>query len=127
MARSNIALTRITCKCSVHTPMFDFNDKKYMRVTIPDEVAFKVRSAQSRIMLRGQNVDDPLEGNVLTVKIPFRYRRVMCSYEGAPIQSLKKADEVEIVSDFTGGWNVGNHSGYTWKLNSIKLLDPFIV
>ena len=127
MPRSNIALTRITCKCSVHTPMFDFNDKKYMRLTIPDEIAFKVRSAQSRVMLHGPNVDNPLEGNVLTVKIPFRYRRVMCSYEGAPVQSLKKADEVEIISDFTGGWNVGNHSGYTWKLSSIKLLDPFIV
>ena len=127
MPRQSIALTRIKCKCSVHTPMFDFNDKKYMRLTIPDEVAFKVRSAQSRVMLHGPNVDNPLEGNVLTVKIPFRYRRVMCSYEGAPVQSLKKADEVEIVSDFMGGWNVGNHSGYTWKLSSIKLLDPFIV
>ena len=127
MPRSNITLTRIKCKCFVHTPMFDFNDKKYMRLTIPDEMVFKVRSTQSRVMLHGPNIDNPLEGNVLTVKIPFRYLRVMCSYEGAPVQSLKRADEVEIVSDFMGGWNVGNHSGYTWKLSSIKLLDPFIV
>ena len=33
---------------------------------------------------KNPNVDNPLDGNVLTVKVPFRYRRVMCSIRGCP-------------------------------------------
>jgi hypothetical protein len=127
MPLPDISLKRINCVCHVHTPMFEYNNKKYIRLTIPDGTTFNVRSAQSRVFPKNPNVDNPLDGNVLTVKVPFRYRRVMCSYEGAPIQSLKKSDKVEMTTDFTGAWNVGNHSGYTWKLSNIKLLDTIIV
>jgi len=50
--------------------------------------------------------------------VPFRYRRVMCEVKGRPIQSLIKDDEVEIVVDFKGVWNVGNYSGFSWTLSS---------
>ena len=123
----NISLRRIKCECSVHTPMYEHNDKHYLRLTIPDTVALNIRSAQSKVFLKNTNIDNPLEGNILTVKIPFRYRRVMCEYEGAPIQSLKKSDKVNITTDFMGGWNVGNYSGYSWKLGYIKLLDSIII
>ena len=123
----NIALRRIECECSVHTPMYEHNDKQYLRLTIPEKVALIAQSSQSKVALKNTNIDNPLDGNVLTVKVPFRYRRVMCSYEGAPVQSLKRADKVRIVADFMGGWNIGNYSGYSWKLGHIKLIDPFIV
>jgi len=63
-----------------------------------------------------QNIDNPLDGKVLTVKVPFRYRRVMCEVKGRPMQSLIKGDEVEVVMDFKGVWNVGNYSGFSWVL-----------
>jgi len=53
-------------------------------------------------LLANQNTDNPLDGRVLTVKVPFRYRRVMCEVKGRPIQSLLKGDEVEVVVDFKG-------------------------
>jgi len=65
-------------------------------------------------------VDDPLDGRVLKVKVPFRYRRVMCEVKGRPIQSLIKDDEVEIVVDFKGVWNVGAYSGFSWILTYIS-------
>jgi len=65
-----------------------------------------------------QNIDNPLDGTILTVKVPFRYRRVMCNVKGRPIQSLIKDDEVEIVADFKGVWNVGTYSGFSWVLSS---------
>jgi len=59
-----------------------------------------------------------LDGNILTVKVPFRYRRVMCTVQGKPIQSFIKGDEVEIEIEFKGAWNVGNYSGFSWILSS---------
>ena len=75
-------------QAKVHTPMYDHNDKKYIRLVI------------------------------LTVKVPFRYRRVMCEVRGRPMQSLIKDDEVEVTTDFKGVWNVGGYSGYSWVLLS---------
>jgi hypothetical protein len=96
---------------TVHTPMYDHNDKKYLRLVIPEKCAEIVRRMHS-------NKDtpfDPLNGRVLTVKVPFRYRRVMCRVEGQPIQSLVAGDEVHVEIDFKGYWAT---SGYSWVLSS---------
>ena len=69
-------------------------------------------------LLVNQNIDNPLDGSTLTVKVPFRYRRVMCEVKGRPIQSLIRGDEAEVVVDFKGVWNVGNYSGFSWILSS---------
>ena len=106
----------------VHTPMYDHNDKKYIRLVIPENCANIMKRVQSNKsgLLKNSHIDDPLDGFVLTVKVPFRYRRVMCQVEGRPVQSLSKEDEVDVEVDFSGVWNVGNYSGYSWKLVSIK-------
>ena len=108
----------------VHEPMYDFNDKKYIRFIIPDKVAEIIERMHTskRHLLVNKRIDDPLDGRVLTVKVPFRYRRVMCEVKGRPIQSLIKGDEVEVEVAFAGIWNVGNYSGYAWKLMSITSL-----
>jgi hypothetical protein len=109
---------------TVHTPMYDHNEKKYIRLVIPENCAEIVRRNhinKSRF-IKNYHIDNPLEGRILTVKVPFRYRRVMCVVKGCPVQSLIKDDEIEVEVDFTGVWNVGNYSGYTWKLISINSL-----
>lgn len=100
--------------------MYDFNDKKYIRFIIPSKVSEIIERmhGQRLHLLVNQNIDNPLDGKVLTVKVPFRYRRVMCKVQGRPIQSLKKEDETEVELDFKGIWNVGNHSGFSWILSS---------
>lgn len=106
----------------VHTPMYDHNDKKYLRLVIPENCAEIVKRVQSGKMglIQNSHIDDPLDGWVLTVKVPFRYRRVMCKVEGEPVQSIVRGGEVEVDIDFCGVWNVGDYSGYSWKLVSIK-------
>jgi hypothetical protein len=106
----------------VHTPMYDHNDKKYIRLVIPENCANIMKRVQSNKsgFIKNSHIDDPLDGFVLTVKVPFRYRRVMCQVEGRPVQSLSKEDEVDVEVDFSGVWNVGSYSGYSWKLVSIK-------
>jgi hypothetical protein len=98
----------------VYEPMYDFNSKKYIRFIIPTKVSEIIeRMHTSRMqLLLNSNVDNPLDGDVLTVKVPFRYRRVMCEVKGRPVQSLIKGDEVEVTVDFKGVWNVGNYSGF---------------
>ena len=104
----------------VHEPMYEFNSKKYIRFVIPAKVSEIVERMHTQRwrFLSNQNLDIPLDGNVLTVKVPFRYRRVMCEVKGRPVQSLIKGDEVEVEVDFKGYWNVGNHSGFSWILSS---------
>ena len=103
-------------EASVYEPMYEYNDKKYIRLTIPDKVrdyilALHINKAD--VILFPQKLDDPLEGNVLKVKVPFRYRRVMCNVDGdKPVQSLVKGDVVKTELQFNGVWNAHEHSGY---------------
>jgi len=104
----------------VYEPMYDFNDKKYIRLVIPlkgAEIIERMHESRAHLLVN-QNVDNPLDGRILTVKVPFRYRRVMCEVKGRPLQSLIKGDEVEVAVEFKGSWNVGNHSGFSWILSS---------
>ena len=113
--------------CKVHTPMFDCNDKKYIRFVISDDVKQRIQFTQSRYQLKEIYKNNPLEGNVITVKVPFRYRRVMCTFEGVPTQSLKKDDQVDVDITFMGMWTRGDYCGYSWKLSYIKSTSNYIV
>lgn len=108
---------------TVYTPMYDFNSKKYIRVEVDNrtrDYARGLQESKARFILN-ENIDDPLTGNLLTLKVPFRYRRVMCTVEGdTPVQSLAKGDKVKMSVNFNGAWNAGHHSGYAW---TIKLIE----
>lgn len=110
-------------RATVYEPMYDFNSKKYIRFIIPTNVSDSIERihASKSHLLQNQNIDNPLDGSVLTVKVPFRYRRVMCEAKGRPVQSLIKGDEAEVVVDFKGVWNVGNYSGFSWILSSCSV------
>lgn len=109
---------------NVYEPMYDHNDKKYIRLVIPEncsQIIGRMHANKSHL-IKNSHIDNPIDGRVLTVKVPFRYRRVMCDVKGRPVQSLIKGDEVEVSLDFAGVWNVGEYSGYAWKLVSITSL-----
>ena len=111
-------------KALVYEPMYEYNEKKYIRITVPDKFKERVLALhinRSDVILFPDKLDDPLEGNVLKVKVPFRYRRVMCNVEGdKPVQSLVKGDTIETEIQFKGVWNAHEHSGYSWVLKYIK-------
>lgn len=107
---------------SVHEPMYEHNDKKYIRIVVPDSISQIIRRMHTSKshFLKNARVDDPLDGRILTVKVPFRYRRVMCEVKGKPVQSLVRNDDVIVDVEFMGVWNAGDYSGYSWKLKSIQ-------
>jgi hypothetical protein len=88
--------------------MYDHNSKWYFRIEVPERITEWIRKVQN----------DPHAGNVLTVKIPFRYRRVMCEVRGRPIQSLVKGDHIDVEVVYKGPWAIGTHSGFSWVLVS---------
>jgi len=109
---------------TIYEPMYEYNEKKYLRISISDKVRdyiLALHEKRSDTILFPDTLDDPLEGNVLKVKVPFRYRRVMCNVDGdTPVQSLKKGDTVLTELQFNGVWNAHEHSGYSWVLKYIK-------
>ena len=109
---------------TVYEPLYEHNDRRYMRFVLAESDATVVRAVQDKKkhLIRGDRVDDPLDGRILMVKIPWRYRRPMCRVVGlTPISGLKKGERCELEIEFTGAWNVNGYSGYTWKLNVIQL------
>ena len=116
---------RFTCK--VYTPMFDYNGKMYIRFFVPDGVKQRIQYTHSRYPLKELHKNDPLEGNVITVKVPYRWGRVMCTFEGVPVQSLQKDDQVDVDIFYMGMWSRGDYCGYSWKLSYIKSTDKYIV
>ena len=105
-------------KAKVYEPMYEFNNKKYIRFIIPGDISVIIDRMHTKKwhLLKNGNLDIPLDGNILKVKVPFRYRRVMCEVRGRPIQSLCNGDELEVVLDFKGAWNIENYSGFSWVL-----------
>ena len=60
----------IPMECEVYEPMYEYNDKKYMRVVVNDRTRDYIRGLQdskSRFIMNKQKVDAPLEGYVLTI------------------------------------------------------------
>ena len=109
--------------CRVHQSMYEHNDKKYMRILLARTSSEIIQRMHDKNIHRLSNsiVDNPLDGKILTIKIPFRYRRVMCKVIGSkPVQSLVTNDEIEVDISFKGVWNIGNHSGYSWVVDSIN-------
>src|SRR6056300_668180 len=102
---------------SVYEPLYEHNDRRYMRFVVGESDAKTIRARQDakKHLIRGDRVDDPLDGRVLLVKVPWRYNRPMCAVEGlTPISGMNKGDRVELDVEFTGVWNVNAYSGYTW-------------
>ena len=77
-------------KCVVHTPMYDWDGRKYLELEI--------------------------ENKIVRVKVPFRYGRVMCTCLGLKtVQELQKGDLVEIETEIKTWDGVGH-----WILKSVR-------
>lgn len=99
----------------IYEPLYEHNERKYVRILIPPQVSQRVIAMHSKHPRQRFN---PLDGNILTVKVPYRYKRVMVKMNGLKgVSSFVIGDKVEFNIDFKGTWKIDdNHSGYTWLL-----------
>lgn len=106
--------------CKVYEPMFEHNDKRYIRLLLDSETTHAIKDLHSK---RGYASTSPLVGNTLTVKVPYRYNRVMCSVRGLKaLQSVVKDDVLETDVQYMGVWTKGNFSGHSWKLLEVLIV-----
>tara|TARA_R110002073_G_scaffold123085_6_gene266453 strand:+ start:10271 stop:10660 length:390 start_codon:yes stop_codon:yes gene_type:complete len=124
--RGNLVMPRVpidlTFKCRIFTPMYEKNQKKYLDLELMEPSVRRIKTIHDQtsdyITKRFMN---PLQGNVLKVKVPYRYNRVTCKVGGIkPTQEMQKGDNVNVHIEFCGVWEIGEYCGLSWKLSSIE-------
>lgn len=111
-------------ECKISQSLIDRNNKKYITLELEDSDVTQVykHHINSAYLLKNKKIMNPLEGTNLEVKIPFRYNRIMCRVFGSKtIHELVPEDRIEVEVEYGGVWNVGEWSGYSWKLNQLNL------
>jgi len=108
-------------KCVLENPMYKQNEKRYINIKLDEKTSHVIEKIQSNVKykLTNDKIQDPLSDSVLRVKIPWRYNRIMCTTDEHFFE-LSKGAPIEVDIEFCGPWNVGEHSGFTWKVSSIK-------
>lgn len=104
--------------CSIAEPMFG-DARKYFILELDSDSVKMVKMNHVKKALFVKQLIDPLDGNSLKVKIPFRYNRVMCKVTGGKtIQEMVKGDKVKVELKYCGWWESGDFGGPSWKLIS---------
>ena len=93
-----------------------------MDVLVESEISARIaeihKREKERFKLMAPN--DPLKGDVLSVKVPWRYKKVDCRVMGlTPVQAMKEGDEVWTAIEYCGTWT----TGMFWKFTSIGAAD----
>ena len=103
--------------CRIYDPLFSRNDKKYIKIELPQDVAKSIEA----IHKKKQTTLDPLEGHILCVKVPWRYNRIMCKNDGRSIYEATRGTIALVEIEYKGPWFVNEFSGHTWVLKYINL------
>ena len=99
--------------------MYSVGTRKYMKIELDQETRDEVLRTHNKKNFEGGI--NPLDDNILLVKIPYRYNRVDCQVLGlTPVECLKPGDEISTTVQFCGAWK----SGLYWRFNLIQKIDP---
>tara|TARA_B100001121_G_scaffold310555_1_gene342481 strand:- start:526 stop:861 length:336 start_codon:yes stop_codon:yes gene_type:complete len=111
-------MKRVVTRATVEQPFYDYNGKKYIRIILTEKVASEIRKIHDT-STKGF-VMDSLEGTILTVKVPWRYRKVDCKVFGiTPVEAIEKGDQMDVTIEFCGAWD----KGIFWKFISVEKVD----
>jgi hypothetical protein len=110
-----------TFVATIHRTMYDTLNTKYIDITLPrkqQEIIYRINKRG------GESVEtrafNPLSGNVLSVKVPWRYKRIDCTVKGiVPVQDFEVGDEVMVEIKYCGTWTTGTY----WKFISVERVD----
>ena len=108
--------------CRVHEKLYTKNEKKYLDLELLDPTVKRIEEvhiAWNDFLQKGKLMN-PLEGNILKVKIPYRYNRATCKIEGKKlIYELDRGDLITVNLEYCGVWQVGDYCGPSWKVTKI--------
>jgi hypothetical protein len=105
----------------VSSPMYSKNSKMYLDIVLDNsEKVRDTHQKSSEYFKPKSKIIDPLVQTTLTVKVPWKYDRVMCSVLGLKtIRELVTGDTISATINFCGIWDVNNFCGPSWKLVNI--------
>ncbi len=109
-------------KCKISEKLYTRNEKKYLDLELLDPTVKRIEEVHvaSNEYLRSGKLMNPLEGNILKVKIPFRYKKPTCKIDGNKLlYELDKGDIVNVNIEYCGVWQVGEYCGPSWKVTMI--------
>jgi hypothetical protein len=107
--------------CAVALPMYERNFKKYIDFALNEQDTMTIREIHKLCTKKKSFFQDPLEGSVLKVKVPYRNNRVSCRVSGVKtIHELARGDVVTVHLKNCGTWDMGDYCGIAWKLNLIE-------
>ena len=110
--------------CTIDQPAKENTGKMYIFLNLGDGPRSKIHDVHvaSNQYLQG-NLSNPLQGNVLKVKVPYKYNKVTCKVSGNKVlQELVKGDRVTVTIEYCGVWAVNGYCGPSWKLFSLVCL-----
>lgn len=113
----------LSTTCVVVAPLHTHNNKKYLEFKMNRGAVGVIRDAHDAVKdtLVTPNVHDPLAGDTLRVKVPWKGRNHLCTVVGnRPLSGLVEGDRVKVQVEFCGSWIVGDFSGTSWKLISLE-------
>lgn len=99
--------------------LYTKNEKKYLDIKVPQEpLNIFQRIHQSYYpRLTKPNIQFPLRGNVLTVKVPYKNNRISCLVKGTKtLYEAEVGDKITVTVENCGVWNYGDFCGVAWKL-----------
>ena len=116
-------MSQHTFTCAIQSSFNERNKKRYLELNLSENDVDKIlklhKSTSS--LLKNTKIKNPLDGNILEIKVPFRYNKVSCVVSGnKTVQELVRGDRVEVKAEFCGPWNIGEWSGFAWKILEIK-------
>ena len=105
-------------------PFYTVNNKKYINVALSDDEMTKKISDIHEIFknyMNKKNIQNPMKGNTIKIKVPFLKNRVISKTNGDRIiQEHEKGDEFNGVITYCGVWAIGDFCGPSWKLDSVE-------
>jgi flagellar motor switch protein FliM len=113
-------------ECVIVLPMYTRNNKQYIDIAVPCTHIDIIRQIHDNLhsIAKRSHFQDPLEGSVLKVKVPYRNNRVSCKVTGlTPIQELSRGDTIKVHMKFCGMWYAGDYCGVAWKLDHVETPD----
>jgi hypothetical protein len=113
----------LSTSAEVVAPVYTHNNKKYLELRLNRGAVGVVRTAHEAVKdaLVTPKVQDPLTGDTLRVKIPWKGRFPTCTVVGdKTLSGLVEGDKVKVQVEFCGAWIVADFSGTSWKLVSLE-------
>lgn len=117
-------MTVIRATGQVDTPFYYHNGKAYINVKLDEKTVQRIMEVHDNCMhrLRGRIIQNPLQGDVLKIKIPMRKDAILCAVTGdKPLRVISKGEHIDLVFTYCGAWNYKDFCGYAWKLNQVNL------